>query len=102
MGTFLKNSFLINLVKLNYKISYYVLIIVALFFFLISINFNIKSIFLYFKSLPKLFKKNKIVEANSQNELYEDIKENEAYIIEENRVHENLPFNSLQTKKENI
>ncbi len=101
VGTFLKKSFLINLVKLNYNISYYVLIIITLFFFLISINFNIKSIFLNFKSLVKLFDKNKIVKKNSQDELYEDIKENEIN-IEETRIQEDLPFNSTQKKKENI
>ena len=44
LGNLFEETFLINLINLNHKISYIILVILILIFFLLSINFKFKSI----------------------------------------------------------
>ena len=58
IGKFLENTFLGSLTNLNYQISYYVLIIIIFFLFLVSINFKLNSFLNYIKIIFKfIFKK---------------------------------------------
>ena len=60
VGKFLEKTFLASLINLNQEISYYILIIIILSLFLISINFKLNSCVNYIKILFKfLFKKNR-------------------------------------------
>ena len=45
IGDFIKNSFLLSAIEMNENLSYYALIILTIFLFLISINFSISKIF---------------------------------------------------------
>ena len=65
VGNFFEQSFLINLIKLNQNISYYLLLLIITILFLLSINFNLKSTF---KNLLNLFKKNNKVETKIEEE----------------------------------
>ena len=52
VGLFLKDSFLVSIIELNQNISYYFLIILTFFLFLISINFKLNKV-IYFINLSK-------------------------------------------------
>ena len=61
VGKFISNSFLKSLIIFDEKICYYLLIIITLFLFLISVNFNLKSFLNFFKKMyKKIFHLNKI------------------------------------------
>ena len=86
VGKFLENTFLTSLINLNHKISYYVLIIIILSLFLLSINFKLNSFlnfikiqfkFLFRKKEKNLFNNEKII-----NPVSEDT----------NLIQEDLPF----------
>ncbi len=87
VGNYLSNSFLQNLINFNNNISYYLLIVLILIFFLKSINFNL----IKFKNDIK-----KVLGFFSKNKNYTDKSEiiNE-YIPQEeikNLIQEDLPF----------
>ena len=88
VGKFFESSFLLNIINLNEKISYYALILLSLFFFLISTNFNVIFFINLFK---KKFKLNKNIKQSEIN-----LEENNNYkseiIYTEPLVQENLPF----------
>ena len=90
VGIFLKNTFLLNLINLNTEISFFVLVVLILFIFLTSVNFNIKYFLNIFKNIfTKVKKENNKDEIN--NNQYDDEK-----IIEDTQklTQENLPFNT--------
>tara|TARA_Y100000590_G_scaffold245167_1_gene275575 strand:+ start:45 stop:2141 length:2097 start_codon:yes stop_codon:yes gene_type:complete len=90
IGKFLENTFLGSLTNLNYQISYYVLIIIIFFLFLVSINFKLNSFLNYIKIIFKfIFKKGKkdlIINKTTANQDSKYSNENE------NLIQENLPF----------
>ena len=57
VGSYLNNSFLHDLTKINQIVAYYFLVIIILLIFLISINFKLKLLPKLIISLLKLFKK---------------------------------------------
>ena len=57
IGNLFQDSFFIDIINLNKNISYYLLLLVILIIFLLSINFSIKSSFKIFSIIPNLFKK---------------------------------------------
>ena len=59
IGNFLNNGFVVSLINLNENISYFLLIIITLLIFLISINLNLKSVLNFFKFFIYLFKNKK-------------------------------------------
>ena len=59
VGNFLQNTFLSNLINLNKDISYYILLILIIFLFLVSINFSISFLKNFFKTLFIIIKKRK-------------------------------------------
>ena len=97
VGKFLSATFLSSIININEKISYYLLIIIILTLFLISINFNIFWFFnLIKKIIFKLFsKKEKIQNTDESNT--SDI-ENFSQNYNES-VQENLPFISNENNK---
>ncbi len=96
VGKFFESSFLLNIINLNEKISYYALILLSLFFFLISTNFNLIFFINLFK---KKFTLNKNIKQSEIN-----LEENNNYKSEiihtEPLVQENLPFakNTIEPK----
>jgi len=94
VGKFLEKTFLASLINLNQEITYYVLIIIILSLFLISVNFKLNSCINFLKILLNFIFKKK--EKNSiNNERYADP-------INENKepIQEDLPFikNTPETK----
>ena len=89
LGNFLYNSFLLSLVNINKEISYYLLIIITIIFFLISINFSLKFTLSFFKFLLGLVKKQKKENQILKNEFSGNFIKEE---IEETRIQEDLPF----------
>ncbi|MBD1157920.1 DNA translocase FtsK [Pelagibacterales bacterium SAG-MED17] len=101
IGNLFEETFIVNLINLNNQISYFILIILTLLFFLLSINFKFK----YFKFIFKIFTNNRkmpsknIIESYDENVINED-----NYISNETRVQENFSFekNIKQTGKKII
>jgi DNA segregation ATPase FtsK/SpoIIIE, S-DNA-T family len=98
VGQFLSETFLSKLINLNQQISYFSLIFIILFLFLISVNFKI-SIFLKFlkKTFIFLFTKKEKNYTNENELINQYIPEDEI----KNLIQEDLPF-IKSTKKENI
>jgi len=95
IGKFLKDSFLLTVIDINKNISYFVIIILTLVFFLFSINFKIKFILDLFK---KIFR-NKDNNYNNKK-IYEELKLSAS--TTEKLIQEDLPFaNTLSDKKNN-
>jgi len=95
LGGYLNQTFLNKLILLNEDISYYVLIILTIILFFISINFNPKKFWLFLK---KIFKNRE-----SQNYTKKDELINE-YIPQEeikNLIQEDLPFIKAETNYDN-
>ena len=98
IGEYLNDSFLNSLLKWNETVFYYFLITIILFFFLISVNFNLNKFFILTKKFLNL-----IFNRNDKN--YTDKSEiiNE-YIPQEqikNLIQEDLPFIKAENKTEN-
>ena len=97
VGNFIGSGFLSILINFNENVTYYFLIIITMLFFLISINFNIISVFKFFSNLFKI--KNYNLESSSDNYI-QDLKSNE--IKNEKLIQENLPFTKNTTEAKNI
>ena len=101
IGNLFEETFLINLINLNYQISYVILICLISLFFLSSINFKIK----YLKTVLIIFTKFKSKTNKNIYENKEDTFINETnYINKETRIQENFSFdNNLSApNKKNI
>ena len=89
LGNLFEETFLINLINLNLQVSYVILVILILIFFLLSINFKLKSI----KYLTSLFTKSKKIPTRSIAENYnENLMDENDYKYSETRVQENFSF----------
>ena len=99
IGNFIQNSYLFSLINLNNKILYYIIAIFIILFFLISINFSIKSLIIFLKNLFIYKKKNNFDEKIVQEDLSDRKIINEK--IEQTRIQENFSFlnNSPSPKK---
>ena len=90
VGIFFQNTFLINLINLNKEISFFVLAILVLFIFLVSINFSIKFVINLFKKIfTKISKKDK-------KDIISNIQQDDEIINEvtQKPTQEDLPFNA--------
>ena len=96
VGNLFEQSFLINLIKLNQNISYYLLLLIITILFFLSINFNLKSTF---KNLLNLFKKNNKVETKIEEE---KIKFTEQEEYKETRIQENFLFQNKSKGSEKV
>ncbi len=98
IGSYLNSTFLNSIILINETMLYYVLIILVIFLFLISINFNLIKIYKSIQRIIYLF-------SNKNNKNYTDKSEiiNE-YIPQheiKNLIQEDLPFIKAENKKEN-
>ncbi len=94
LGNLFEETFLINLINLNLQISYVILVILVLIFFLLSMNFKLKS----FKYLTSLFTKSKKIPTRSIAENYnENLMDENDYKYNETRVQENFSFDKNMT-----
>tara|TARA_Y100001960_G_scaffold246056_1_gene260990 strand:+ start:2530 stop:4617 length:2088 start_codon:yes stop_codon:yes gene_type:complete len=91
VGNLFEKSILINLLKLNEIISYYLLIIIILIIFLLSTNFNLKLLIKILLFLFNIFRKNKKTDGSIYEEQFiTPVKEEH----KETRVQENFSFES--------
>ena len=97
IGLFLKSSFLVSIIEINTKLSYYILIFMNILIFLVSINFNIKKIFLFIISIKNfsIFNKKSVVNENNNMTTEKVAFEN---ISEKIRVQNSLPFQEAAEK----
>ena len=93
VGFALNETFLNSAIKINELIAYYALIIVTIFLFTISINFNLFKIFFIFKFLSK----NRVKNYTHESEIISE------YIPQEgikNLIQEDLPFIKTNNKND--
>ena len=96
VGSYLNTTFLNSLVQLNATISYYILILLTFFLFLVSINFHAIKSFQTLKNFINLFNKKN----NNYTDKSEVISE---YIPQEeikNLIQEDLPFIKAENKND--
>jgi S-DNA-T family DNA segregation ATPase FtsK/SpoIIIE len=97
VGNYLNQSFLSNLIISYEKFSYYFLILFIIVFFLLSINFNPKNLYLSLKTLISYLFSKKEKNYTNKNELIDE------YIPQEeikNLIQEDLPF--IKTEKNQL
>ena len=98
IGNFLNSSFLNSLINMNPQLIYYILIILIITFFLISIQFKIKYFYIFFKTLYKVFFTKKEKNYTNENEIINKfIPQDEI----KNLIQEDLPFIKTETKHNN-
>ena len=96
VGSYLNTTFLNSLVQINESISYYILLLLILFLFLVSINFHPIKSFQTLKNFINLFNKKN----NNYTDKSEVISE---YIPQEeikNLIQEDLPFIKAENKND--
>ncbi|WP_145596619.1 DNA translocase FtsK [Candidatus Pelagibacter sp. FZCC0015] len=95
VGSFLNETFLNSLIEINATLSYYMLIVIILFVFLISINFNLIKFFIFLKKILKFLNKNNEKNYTNKNEIINE------YIPQEeikNLIQGDLPFIKTENK----
>ena len=96
IGKYLESTFLGSLININHKISYYILIIIILLLFLISINFKLNSFLNFIKTLLKFLYRKK--EKNSVNNEIIINQNTEPKNKNINLIQEDLPFVKSSTE----
>jgi len=97
-GKYLETTFLHSLVNLNSEISYYLLILLILSLFLISIQFKINSFFNFLKRVLKILISKKEKSYTNKNEIID------SFIPQEeirSLIQEDLPFIKIDSKQNN-
>ena len=98
IGRYLETTFLNSLINFNFQISYYILILLILIFFLISIHFKINAVYQIIKKIFKfLFSKNKKNYTNKNEVIKEFIPQEEIKSL----IQEDLPFIKSENKNDN-
>ena len=98
IGSYLNSTFLNSIILINETMLYYVLIILVIFLFLISINFNLIKIYKSIQRIVYLFSnKNKKNYTDKSEIINEYIPQHEI----KNLIQEDLPFIKAENKKEN-
>ena len=98
VGNFLQYTFLSNLINLNKDISYYILLILIIFLFLVSINFSISFLKNFFKTLFIIIKKRKkdeIKNFDNNQDVIGSTSESSEKLIQED-----LPFNKKPSENQ--
>ncbi len=98
VGIYFNQTFLNSLILFNEKIFYYLLIILNLFLFLISVNFSLKKFYFTIKKLIQIFNKNEEKIYTDKSEIISE------YIPQEeikNLIQEDLPFIKAGNKIDN-
>ena len=89
VGDLFEETFLIDLINLNYKISYAILTTLIFVLFLLSINFNFKSLKIIAFPFSKFRKKTSKIVIDSLNE---NIENENNFVNNETRIQENFSF----------
>ncbi|MDA9629822.1 DNA translocase FtsK [Candidatus Pelagibacter sp.] len=98
VGNYFNQTFLGFVIQINESVIYYILIILVIFLFLISINFNIKKFNKFIQNLIKLFsKKGKNIYTDKSEIISEYIAQDEI----KNLIQEDLPFIKNENKLDN-
>ena len=98
VGSYLNQTFLNSLVLLNENVFYYLLILLTIIFFLISINFNPKKFGIFIKKILNLFQRSNDKNYTNKSEIINE------YIPQDeikNLIQEDLPFIKSENKHEN-
>jgi DNA segregation ATPase FtsK/SpoIIIE, S-DNA-T family len=98
VGNYLDKTFLNSLIQINENLSYYFLILLTLFLFLISINFSLINFYTSIKKILNLFSKNEEKNYTNKSEIINE------YIPQDeikNLIQEDLPFISGENKSQN-
>ena len=97
VGQYLNQTFLQSLILINEDIVFYILILIILIFFLISINFNTLKFLLFIKKILNFFIQNNNKNYTDKTEIINE------YIPQEeikNLIQEDLPFIKSENKSE--
>jgi len=98
VGKFLSNTFIKNIIIFDDKISYYILIIAIIILFLISVNFNLKSILNFLNTIINFISKDKI----SNENIYNNINIEKSYDANlKTNIQENFSFETTSKFKSN-
>ena len=98
VGNYLNQTFLNSLIQINQNIFYYILILLILSLFLISINFKPKNFYKSIKKIINFFFKSKNQNYTDKSEIINE------YIPQDeikNLIQEDLPFIKAENKTEN-
>ena len=95
IGKYLETTFLTSLININSQISYYILILIILILFLISIHFKISSFYKIIKKLFKLIFLKKEKNYTNENEIISEFIPQEEIT---NLIQEDLPFIKSENK----
>ena len=98
IGKYLETTFLNSLININSHISYYLLILIIVSLFLISIQFKIHSFYNFTKKLFKFFTTKKERNYTNENEIINEFIPQEEI---KSLIQEDLPFIKSQTKEIN-
>ncbi|MBD1144993.1 DNA translocase FtsK [Pelagibacterales bacterium SAG-MED37] len=96
VGNYLSDSFIKNLTNSYGDVLFYLFILVTLLFFLISINFNLKSFFLSFKKFTNFIFKKSPKNYTNQNEVISEFIPQEEI---KDLIQEDLPFIKADANK---
>ena len=97
VGEYLNNTFLKSLILINDNIFFYILILIIIIFFLISINFKIKNLIIFFEKIKNFLNKNDNKNYTDKSEIINE------YIPQDeikNLIQEDLPFIKSENKSE--
>ena len=98
VGSFLDKTFLNSLINLNIQLSYYLLIIIIITLFLISVQFKIRSFYAFSKKLFKILFSRKEKNYTNENEVINEfIPQDEIKSL----IQEDLPFIKNESKTNN-
>ena len=95
IGKYLETTFLTSLISVNSQISYYLLILIILILFLISIHFKISSFYKMIKKLFRLIFVRKEKSYTNENEIISEFIPQEEIT---NLIQEDLPFIKSENK----
>ena len=97
VGNYLNQTFLHSIILLNDNVFYYILILLTIFLFLISINFSLRNFLAFIKQYFSLFKRNDKIYTDKSEIINEYIPEDQI----KNLIQEDLPFIKSENKFEN-
>ena len=98
IGKYLETTFLNSIIIINYQISYYILVLLILILFLISVQFNMSTFYNFIKKIFKfLFSKKEKNYTNENEVISEFIPQEEIKSL----IQEDLPFIKSENKTDN-
>ena len=99
VGNLFEKSFLINLIKTNENLSYFLLLFLIISIFLLSVNFKLKEFLKYLLSFLNFFQKKNKFETNIEEQ---KVSFPEQEIHQQTRIQENFSFDNKLKKSEKV